>query len=404
MASIEAKIQDAAARNKQLLATLKETDHAVPALAEHKRLISELESQLSQSSKRVQALDEKRKRTLDQHEKYRDSHVRRFMFKASGQKEKFSQRAEEGEREYFETLQEAHQENELNRNITTQLDEARTAEVDLQAVADRHERTQSELDALYNDIFGGPTPQFPDEDAKEQRSGAAAAAYGETKGKHEAEKAVVGMLKEGTGIMRRALNEIERALSYSRYDMFGGGSMADMMERSHLSSADQLISQTRVLAVRAQKASPYVMELPQVNINHGNLMSDVFFDNIFTDMAFHEEIKRSQAQAKRFYNALVEQGNEGVRRRDELADVLKTQEKELDEAREELQKARERAFEQVLRGEGTQGTDSAAKDVEDVQPPPGPPPSYNAAEGQGTQTEENTGAGDEKKKKEWWEE
>lgn len=209
------------------------------------------------------------------------------------------------------------------------------------------------------------------------------------------------MLKDASGIMRRALSEIERALSYSRYDMFGGGSMADMMERSHLSNADQLINQTRVLAARAQKASPYVMDLPQVKINHGNLMSDVFFDNIFTDMAFHEEIKRSQAQAMRFYNALVEQGNEGVRRRDELAKTLKTQEKELDEAREELQKAREKAFEQVLRGEGPQGVDvAAARGVDDVPPPPGPPPAYNAAGGESQQTGENAGASDGKKEKE----
>ncbi|KAK3191470.1 hypothetical protein K4F52_002284 [Lecanicillium sp. MT-2017a] len=403
--AIETKIQDAAERNKQLLHELSETDHATPQLAEHRRLIAELDEQRKQSDKRLEELEKKRKRTLSEHEKYRDSHVRRFMFKASGQRDKFSQRAEDGEREYFDTLQEAHQETELNKNIKEQLEGAHGATGELEKQAERHQRAQSDLDALYNSIFGGPTPLFPDEDAKEQRSGAAAAAYADTKGKQEAEAAAVEMLKQANGIMKSAMGQIESALSASRFDMFGGGSMADMMERSRLSKADQLIMRARVLATRAQSASPFVRDLPEVNINHGNLMSDVFFDNVFTDMAFHEEIKRSQREAHRFLVALVEQGNQAVQRRSELEDVLKVQEREMVEARAELQKAREGAFEQVLRGgaPAQSGEQGAAKGVQDVQPPPGPPPSYNASgTGEGTQKEGNGGA--EKGKKEWWDE
>lgn len=347
--AVEHQICNAGGRNNELLDVLSATDGAASALAEHKRYLEDLKQQLGQSDQRVKKLDTHRQQRLGEHEKYRDSHVRRFMFKASGKKEKFAQRAEEGEREYFKALQDSQQEQNLNAALKTQLDEGSRAQPDLQAEADRHDAAQRDLDALYSSIFDGPTPQFPEEDAREQRYAAAQHAHQRTRAMYDAETHAVDQLNLADKALSKALHEIDGALGYSRMDMFGGGMMSDMMERSHLSQADRLITMARVHVERAQRASPHVRELPHVEINHGNIMSDVFFDNIMTDYAFHQEIKRGQADVMRCYNCLQDLGHSADRRRMELETQLQRQGEELKTARADLQRAREQVFQSVLR-------------------------------------------------------
>ncbi|PQK08794.1 hypothetical protein BB8028_0001g08670 [Beauveria bassiana] len=354
--SVEQQIRNAGERNSQLLETLASTDGAASALAQHQRFQQDLQDQLKQSNQRLQKLQAQRQRRLSEHEKYRDSHVRRFMFKASGKREKFAQRAEDGEREYFKVLQDAQQEQSIHAAITAQAQEAQRAEAELQAHADQHDAAHKELDALYAHIFDGPTPQFPEEDAREQRYQAALHAHRQTRGRFDAETQAVAQLNLADRAMTQALYEVAQALGYSRMDMFGsGGAMSDMMERSHLARADGLARMARAHAERARRLSSEVGELPAVRINQGNIMSDVFFDNFITDYAFHQEIRRGQQELKRCYDSLQHMGDAADARRRELEAQLGRQVLELKTARADLQRAREEVFRLVLRREAGGG-------------------------------------------------
>ncbi|KAJ2969051.1 hypothetical protein NQ176_g8868 [Zarea fungicola] len=131
--SVEQQICNAGERNERLLGILNSTDDAASRLGEHKRFLQDLREQLKLSDRRIKKLDNLRQIKLGEHEKYRDSHVRRFMFKASGKKEKFAQRAEDGEREYFKALQDAQQEHSINAALKTQVEDASRAEPELAA-------------------------------------------------------------------------------------------------------------------------------------------------------------------------------------------------------------------------------------------------------------------------------
>ena len=89
--------------------------------------------------------------------------------------------------------------------------------------------------------------------------------------------------------------------------------MADMMERNALVNAQGNASQVEILVSQAMRASPpprgvqpigrldiargFVAScilflfpfllIPTLSFPYSSLLSDVFFDNIFTDMAFH---------------------------------------------------------------------------------------------------------------------
>lgn len=345
--SVESKIQAAASQNSHLLSILSETDYAPPALGQHKRYIADLEGEIQKLDRSIKSLETKRAQELKDHEKYRDSTMKRFAYKVSRRTEKFEAKASKEEREYFDVLQEEHRAKESRKDLGQRLDEANSARSNLEGVAGRHNQAQQELDALYDSIFEGPTPGFPEEDERERSAGDALSRYHNLRTQTEAEGQSVQILGQAQRKMKAAMASMQDALSASRMDMFGGGTMSDMMERSALSKAETLYAQCQTDIAQAQRMSPAVQPLPPVNIAQGSLMSDVFFDNIFTDMAFHDKIKQSMVELQRAAAALDQQADLARQRHDGSSKELSQLSRSLEDSRVALQKARELAFERV---------------------------------------------------------
>jgi len=366
MTSTESKIRAAAARNAELLAVLKDTDHAGPDLQAQDRLIADLQTQAREAAARVASVDRKRLKELAEHERYRDSVVRRFAFKVSGRKEKFAERAAKEERDYFEALQQEHREKQMAAHLDDALAAALAARAELQAAADRHAAAQRDLDRLYGDIFEGPSPGFPDEDALEADCGHARRVYGEARARAEAEGLAARLLGEAQQRVGQAVAAMGDALRASTRDMFGGGTFNDMMERNALHQAEMNMAGARMLVLQAQGQSPAVRDLPPVTIAQGSLMSDVFFDNIFTDMAFHEKIERSAVEVRRCALALDEQLGAVRARHQALLGEVGEKGRLLEASRVALQRVREAAFGRTL--QGTRGGGEGEP----------PPPAYSA--------------------------
>ncbi|KAK6954809.1 hypothetical protein Daesc_004778 [Daldinia eschscholtzii] len=364
MTSITSKIRASAPRNSELLAILSETDHAQPALEQQKRYIDDLNKELSTIQKRISQLDKQRAKEFKEHKKYRDSVMKRFAYRVSGKTEKFAAKAEKEEKEYFAVLQQEKQAKEMEEYLRNMRSKALEAQSDLEAELSRHMEAQQQLDSLYNSIFQGPTPAFPDEDRLEENAGNALQSYQNARTIVETEQHVVHLLTQAQERVYKALTYTEEALSHSRMDMFGGGTFSDMMERNALDKAESQIGQMLSLVRQAQRASQKVQDLPAVGIAQGNLLSDVFFDNIFSDMAFHDKIKDSRASLDRARDSLRNQLALAKSRHQEAVQELVVHAESLKRAREELQNTRQAIFESVANGH----TDDAAFTMD--QPPP----------------------------------
>lgn len=279
MSSIEDKIKNAASRNTELLRILADTDRAIPALNQQQRYIADLKNEAAELHVKMKKLDWKRQKELQDHERYRDSVMKRFAYKVSGKKEKFEERAAKEEREYFEALQEEHQATEMKKNVEQMLDDAVKAKQKIEQDVALHQQAQQELDRLYDSIFKGPTPGFADEDAKEADVATALQQYQDAENKAEAEGKAVMLLVDAQRVMMEAIYAIKDALRYSTRDMWGGGTITDMMERNCLAQAKARLAEVRMLVRQAQNFSPAVKDLPPVHVAEGNLMSDVFFDS-----------------------------------------------------------------------------------------------------------------------------
>ncbi|KAI1384975.1 uncharacterized protein F4822DRAFT_379175 [Hypoxylon trugodes] len=349
MASITERIRTASERHNELLAILSETDHAQPALQQQTRYVSDLNNELSVVQQRIATLDKQRAKEFKEHKRYRDSVMKRFAYRVGGKAEKFQAKAEKEEREYFDVLQQEHQAKEQENTLRDMRSKAIEVQSDLEAGVTRHTDAQQQLDNLYDSIFQGPTPVFPEEDRLEETAESALQIYHNSRVVMETELQVVQILTEAQNRLRESMNYTEEALDHSRMDMFGvGGSLMDMMERDALQKAEIQVSQTLSLVRQAQRMSPIVRDLPPINVAEGSLISDILFDNIFTDMAFHEKIKDFQLDLQRALDNIRGQLASATSRYQGAEQEMTAHAATLKAAREELQKARERIFERII--------------------------------------------------------
>ena len=370
--SLEDKIKETSARNAELLHALHDTESAAPALDAQKRYVADLEKQAAEAALNLKRLATKRKRELKEHESYRDSVMKRFAYKVSGKTDKFDARAAKEEREYFDVLQEEHQADVMKKNLDAMLSDAHRVRAELEAKVETHRQRQKELDSLYESIFTGPSPGFPEEDERERETNAIVQAYQEARSRVVAEGDVVKFLDQAQQRLNGALMCMEDALQASRMDMFGGGTFSDMMERNALNKAENQVQNARMMVGQAQRCSPLVRDLPPVRIAQGNLLGDVFFDNIFSDMAFHDKIHQSNKEVQQCARALTADLKAARQRHLEISRETDHKALEVQQARSRLQKVREAAFERINGHSG----ETTASSATDIPPPEEPPPQY----------------------------
>jgi hypothetical protein len=248
-------------------------------------------------------------------------------------------------------------------------DEAVKTQNNLDSACSRHKEAQNELDRLYSSIFEGPTPSFPEEDEAERKAESTTQAYNVASTQLEMNRQVHRALEDAHKRIKSSLGYIEDALDYSRWDMFGGGSAADLMERDALHKAETEVIQAQMLVMQAQRFSPVVKSLPPVRIASGSIMSDMLFDNIFTDMNFHDKIKDSRAEIENCENALRAQLQSAKERLQASEQKAKLQSDLLKSAREALQTVRQRIFETLADGEQAPRS-SNTQPTESEAPPP----------------------------------
>ncbi|KAI4952377.1 hypothetical protein J4E91_002846 [Alternaria rosae] len=382
--SIHNKIQLAAHKNEVLLRGLEDTDSAPSQLKQQNAYIADLDAQINNIRKRVNDLKQKTASELKDHEKYRDSHFRRFAHKASGKKEKFAEKAAKEEKEYFDAIQEQKSAEDELAYAKQLRAEAETRKNEISSQAQRHNALQADLDALYNSIFAGHTPEFPDEDRKEDACNAAHAHVQDLTQRLERERHILFLLGQTSVKLSAAREHLDGAYGMSQYDMFGGGTMASMQKRNYLERAESSIQQVRMLQQQVKQVAPEIPGLGQLNIAMGSIWSDVVFDNIFSDMQMHDEVKQSIAQVDRAGNKCGEIIRQREAQEKGLQGEVDQAKATLQHARLELQQAREEAFRRVLGGgQQSVGTGGFAPPAGEAPPPEytapaGPPPGYSA--------------------------
>jgi hypothetical protein len=165
--ALQASILSAASQNSELLVQLSKTMDAVSLLRAHTLTLSRLQDSILSQQATLETLSSTVSSTFKSHRKYRDSHTRRFLYRATKMLAKFESKAAAEERAYFAALAQKSKAEERLATLQTELREAEKQQRSLQETAKVHEDTHAAIDALYESLFAGPSPGFPVEDKKE---------------------------------------------------------------------------------------------------------------------------------------------------------------------------------------------------------------------------------------------
>lgn len=341
--SIDA-IHTFAPRSEELLAALQQTDYAEAALKQQDLYVQDLRKELADLDWHIERYEVKTNIEKKEFEQYRDSTMKRFAYKIGGQKEKFKSRTEKEEREYYEALEKERSAKDRRESLERALNEAVPVLEHYRTESNNHTAAQSELDNLYNMVFGGPTPSYPHEDQSEWRFTQARETFNNIEQQHRAIQQAVDIFGQARKHINTAALHMSEARGASQWDVLGGGAFADMAERNALGRAQSEVLQVENLISQAQRLHP--IDMIRVDIAHGHI-GDVLFDNILSDLAMHDEIKRSQAQVVEAQKSIDQQL---CMLQQELAShqpELDAKQAALTNARRELQGIRADIFKQV---------------------------------------------------------
>ncbi|KAG9599821.1 hypothetical protein KCU77_g3563, partial [Aureobasidium melanogenum] len=346
-------LQHAAGKNQELLAILSQTDNAPTALKQNSTYISDLQNQIAATDKEIKRLHRITEDERKDHIKYEESTFTRYMYKMRGKKgqAKFAEKAGKEEKEFVEAWQKERETQESHAELTRALADAQQEHQRLQGEAARHDQAQSELDRLYSSIFDGPTPEVPGEDQLES-SLQNNKQWADSCTQHQnLQRRAAEALHATLQHLERAAKDMDDALDMSRWDMWGGGTFTDMMERDALSRAQVGVSESLRHMDEARRCQPAIPPLSEINIDNGHFISDVLFDNIFTDMAQHDRIKNSAMQLHKALQQCKEILEKQKRTYHEAAAQSTQATEALNSSRFELQRIRAEAFERFA-GQG----------------------------------------------------
>lgn len=368
--AIEDRIRQNVIQNERLLKILSETDYVVSALQQNNSYIATLKMQIAEQEKTLQQVTLKRTKEYKDHQKYRDSHMRKFAYRLTGKKDQFDTKATTEEREWLDAVQLELQTKNALEQLKVELEDAQVTNAELQSVSSRKEQAQVDLDNMYNSIFEGPTTSIPAEDEKEFAVTKAESDFNEVQLQLSTEKQAHGLLLEAEKFLTMARRDIQNALSSNMADMWGGGVWAQMSEQNALGRAQQNVGSVEMLMNQAQRLHPDVQHPGGAMIARFDFWSNVAFDNIFSEMDLRQRIRNSEMQLESVRTNLqgeIRSANERIAKKQAEANAAK---QVVNGKRVELQKVRENVFDSVVRGlpVATVGGVASAPD--------GAPPSY----------------------------
>ncbi|KAJ7582317.1 hypothetical protein C8J56DRAFT_957499 [Mycena floridula] len=376
MTTTEAIIHNAS-YHSTLLSSISALDYVPAALKQQRDHIANLAADLAAASKKLETLTKKTKKERKEHEDLRDSVARKFAYRITGKKDRFEAKATKEEREYVDALELEMRERANQKMLEQMVDEGKAVEAELKEKKQKFEDLKVELDNLYNKIFNGPTAEFPRDDQLETELGTAQGVFQHILGLMNVDSQGVDLLSRADRTMVRCLASMSTALDYSSWDMWGGGTMADMMERSALAEAGSFASQADLLAQQAHRTCPSIARIPTIEVPHMSMLGDVFFDNIISDYTTHKKIEAAAAALRERHRQVKTELQAAAQRTRALGHDLNEAGAVLEQCRLDLNTFRRDIFLRFSNGSGgSEGPPAYDLPTPIFSPPPGPPPDF----------------------------
>ncbi|KAL3470227.1 hypothetical protein BJX99DRAFT_239903 [Aspergillus californicus] len=332
-------------RHSQILADLEAVDRAPDALRSHQAYYSDLQRQFTNTSHSLEEIRNLTRSEREKHERYRDSTIRRLLYRTTGKRADFEERADQEMKKYYIALERENETKGQKEMLEGQIAEAANRLKELRGACAHRSRLNDELETIYKRLFEGPTEDFPEEDAQEEATNAARTCYKELSGQLDNVHQAAQCLGKAQLTIKEALLSIYEAIRHCERDIWGfGGILADMGQQDCLSRAQQKVSQTQMLVSQAMRLDRHVQALPTMRIVQHDMISSIIFDNAFYNISFLNMVQQSFDEVKHAEQVLGTQLRRTKSRAADLQLQADQAKATLDSAQKDLRKIREESF------------------------------------------------------------
>ncbi|KAI9729022.1 MAG: hypothetical protein M1828_000107 [Chrysothrix sp. TS-e1954] len=247
--SIKKQISSSSSKNSELLRTLSDTMTAPSELSRVNLDLEDLRKLLTEQEATVKKLSNNSKKDYKQHKKYRDSVISRFVYRLAKKPKEFDAKAMKEEKMYFESLQEQQKAESRRSELQVNIKDKEQTEKGLKVTAARHDEAHAKLDQLYQKIFTGPNPEFPEEDVREETFKKANMAYKNAKEKYKTATENIKLFNRAAVVLRQARAHVQNARDDLEYSIFGVSDYHfDALARSQskLLEISNIVAETKV--------------------------------------------------------------------------------------------------------------------------------------------------------------
>ncbi|CAF3559688.1 unnamed protein product [Rotaria socialis] len=102
-----------------------------------------------------------------------------------------------------------------------------------------------------------------------------------------------------------ARRELDHSLDMNTFDLFSHSAFAEIAESSHLAKARNAAAQSQRFINEAKRVYPKILDIGDLHVNQNNLVFNIMFDNIWTDMSMRKMIHEASNRISRADTLLV---------------------------------------------------------------------------------------------------
>ncbi|UJR32515.1 hypothetical protein I4U23_019977 [Adineta vaga] len=286
--SLDQQIQRESERFQVLFDRLSETKWSETAIPQAQSRLITCQEQARLVQDKINAFnlaaEKEHKRLLD----IKGHGVRHAWYKVRGTLE---QRVDEQEKNWLREFEKCKEEEEHLVILKGEIQSAQAFLHQCQTAYNEYVTSKRALDGLLEHFFSGNTPSYPDEDRMEQNLKNQERQLVTLQNHQRLLAHVFQLLQrahQAVAISRQALNE---ALNMNTFDMFSSSSFADMAVSSCLAKARNAAAQAQQLLNEARRLYPNIPHIGELHIKQDNLVFNIMFDNIFTDIHMRQTIQ-----------------------------------------------------------------------------------------------------------------
>lgn len=246
-------IREAGPKYLALEKTVSESEWAVSALPQISKRLQAAEASAKTTRDNIRKFDKRSKDQLGRLQNLKHSSVKRAWYRTTG---KLEERIEEEEKVWLKEYELVQAAKARGEEQDKEVEEAKRLHDQTVQAKNIYERAKKDLSTLLEQLFAGPTPSYPSEDAIEQSLVTKRQQLDDINVLAKRQQYITNSLERALQCLTGALQALQSSLQINTFDLFSHGGYADWMVHSALAQARDLSARAQFLVTEVRRIDP----------------------------------------------------------------------------------------------------------------------------------------------------